>query len=86
MSVLIKKAVEQAWEHHQIAYKSLESMSDNIHDIKLYLDENRKDLPTKGEVSINELFVLTESCINSFEKSGDEMHNTNEWLLAIKSS
>ena len=61
-------------------------MSDNLHDIKMYLDANKDKLPEDSEIAVKELFKLIADCITHFNESDKHMAKTNEWLSALKES
>ena len=83
MSKLIKKAAAEALEYTKLALSNLTSMIDNINDIKLHLDHNKKHLPENGEVGIDELLKMMSACIDKFERVESQIKQANGWIDGI---
>ena len=83
MNILIKKAVKEALISNKDALQRTLRMSDSLHDILLYLNESKDELPTVSEVSVEELFGLVNNCITDYEKVARSLKESNEWLDAI---
>ena len=83
MNILIKKAVKEALISNKDALQRTFRMSDSLHDILLYLNESKDELPTVSEVSVEELFGLVNNCITDYEKVARSLKESNEWLDAI---
>lgn len=76
-------AVNEIHEKNNSGLTSAENLSDNVHDIKLYLDENFSNLPEKGEVTPQELMTLINSVITSMDSIVDDLRDANRWSSAI---
>jgi hypothetical protein len=83
MSKLYFKAAKEAQEFNRKARNHSGKMSDNLNDIQLYLDENKNSLPDGSEVSVKELFTLLKNCIEDYEQVEFNLHECNEWILAL---
>lgn len=82
MSKLARLAVKAL--HMQIKEaENANRTSDDLNDIKLWLDENRDELPAKGEVGQEELFSMVDRLIIQQEKIQSSLNRANEWAIAL---
>ena len=63
--------------------RRLGSISENLHDIKLYLDVNKAELPTGSEVDIVELFDLLRLSLGDLARVQGSIAVNDKWLSAM---
>lgn len=82
MEILKRKAAQQI-KHHLEGILEANAQEDNLHDLGMWLDANKQNLPDKSEVEHHELFTMIESLIKSQEKISTHLQAANEWCLGL---
>jgi hypothetical protein len=80
---LMKMAAVEVFKSNESAGRFLGGVSENLHDILLYLNINKDDLPTKSEVSIDELFQLVSKAIKDADTIKAKLDSNERWLGAL---
>lgn len=81
--LLITLAAKEIDKSNQQAFMGIETVKENLHDIKMYLDANEGLLPNKSEVAVDELFSLVKRCISDAHSISAELSNANNWIKGI---
>ena len=76
-------AASEACDNNLSANRYMNTLSESLHDIQLYLDENKDVLPTKSEVSVEELFILINKTIDISTVVQDKLNQNANWLTAL---
>lgn len=80
---LITLAAKEIDKSNQQAFMEIETIKENLHDIKMYLDENEGLLPNNSEVTVEELLSLVKRCISDAHSISAELSNANNWIKGI---
>lgn len=83
---LITLAAKEIDKNNQQAFMEIETIKENLHDIKMYLDENEGLLPNNSEVTAGELISLVKKCISNAHSISLELSNANNWIKGIVES
>lgn len=83
MVSLTKMAAQTVLTDTQIAIQALSTISENLADIKLYVDDNKEHLPGKSEVSPGELESLIKRNIQEVQYAQDKLTTATRWLNII---
>jgi len=86
MKELIKLASIEAFNSNESAGRFVSGISDNLHDILMYLSANKDNLPNKSEVSVNELFQLLNKSIEDMGSADSHINNSKKWLSSMTTS
>lgn len=84
MKKLMKKASNEVLTNTEFSETLISGVSENLHDISMYLEENKGNLPIKSEVSIDELFQLVNKSIQDLDAVKDKLSSSEQWLYAIR--
>ena len=79
----MKMAAVEAFKTNESAGRFLGGVSENLHDILLYLNTNKDDLPIKSEVSVDELFQLVNKAIEDADTIKARIDSNERWLDAL---
>ena len=80
MASLTKMAAQTVLTDTQIVLQALGTVSENLADIKLYVDDNKEYLPGKSEVSPGELESLIKRNIQEVQYAQDKLTIATRWL------
>lgn len=83
MASLTKMAAQTVLTNTQIALQTLSTVSENLADIKLYVDDNKEHLPGKSEVSPGELESLIKRNMQEVQYVRDILITATHWLNSI---
>ena len=83
MASLTKMAAQTVLTDTQIVLQALGTVSENLADIKLYVDDNKEYLPGKSEVSPGELESLIKRNIQEVQYAQDKLTIATRWLNII---
>lgn len=83
MASLTKMAAQAILTDMQIALQALSTVSENLADIKLYVDDNKEHLPSKSEVSPGELESLIKRNMQEVLYTQDRLITATRWLNII---
>jgi hypothetical protein len=83
MNHLEKLAMKQAYDSLNQAYGLIQSITEGMNDIELYLNENKDVLPNKSEVKAPELRVIFDKAMADIAKVDDGLRVANEWQQAL---
>lgn len=83
MASLTKMAAQTILTNTQIALQTLSTVSENLADIKLYVDDNKEHLPGKSEVSPGELESLIKRNMQEVQYVQDILITATHWLNSI---
>lgn len=83
MASLTKMAAQTVLTNTQIALQTLSTVSENLADIKLYVDDNKEHLPGKSEVSPGELESLIKRNMQEVQYVRDILITATHWLNII---
>ena len=83
MNQLEKLAMKQALDSLNKAYGLLQSVTEGMHDIELYLNENKDVLPNNSEVKAHELLVIFDKALNGVSQMDEDLRAANEWQHAM---
>lgn len=79
----MKMACIEVFKNNESASRFLGGVSENLHDILLYLDTNKVALPKKSEVSVDELFQLVNKSIEDTDTIKAKIDSNYKWLNAL---
>jgi hypothetical protein len=80
---LEKLAMKQALDSLNKAYGLLQSVTEGMHDIELYLNENNDVLPNSSEVKAPELRLIFDKALNGVSQIDESLRAVNEWQHAM---
>ena len=83
MSLIVNLAAKEIDKNGQSAFMGVETIKENLHDIMMYLEVNKLNLPSGSEISVDELFSLTRKCISEAEGASYELQQQNNWVKAV---
>ena len=83
MASLTKMAAQTVLTDTQIVLQALGTVSENLADIKLYVEGNKEYLPGKSEVSPGELESLIKRNIQEVQYAQDKLTIATRWLNSI---
>ncbi len=83
MASLTKMAAQTVLTNTHIALQTLSTVSENLADIKLYVDDNKEHLPGKSEVSPGELESLIKRNMQEVQYVQDILITATHWLNPI---
>lgn len=76
-------AAQTVLTNTRIALQTLSTVSENLADIKLYMDDNKEHLPGKSEVSPGELESLIKRNMQEVQYVQDILITATHWLNTI---
>ena len=83
MDSLTKMAAQTVLTDTQIAIQALCTISENLADIELYVDDNKEHLPCNSEVSPGELESLIKRNIQEVQDALGKLTTATRWLKGI---
>ena len=83
MASLTKMAAQTILADTQIALQALGTVSENLADIKLYVDDNKGHLPGKSDVSPGELESLIKRNMQEVQYAQYKLITVTRWLNSI---
>lgn len=83
MASLTKMAAQTVLTNTQITLQTLSTVSENLADIKLYVDDNKEHLPGMSEVSPGELESLIKRNMQEVQYVRDILITATHWLNSI---
>jgi len=84
MIKLMQLATNVIHKENEECDRRLASISENMHDIQLYLDVNKDALPAGSEVDIVELFHLLKISLGDLARVQESIAVNDKWLSAMR--
>ena len=78
MASLVHLAAKEADAKSKAVAVALDTVFENMNDIKMYIDANLDRLPEKGEVSVTELLSLVRKNTQAIDEARQEIAETRK--------